>query len=193
MSEALNTRRLLRRETHSSRAVASVTAAVVGLLGLAWLGTEAVLSLLNQPPLVANPPAMLQWVADLPQSTLPWGLAAAGVGLALIGLVILLVALTPGTKALHVVEQDRAAVVIDSEVIAAAVSRRTRQEAGLDPDQVSTRVDRRRITVDVRPTSGSPLDEATIQGAVEEELSGYGIRPDPRVRINIRHEGALGI
>ncbi|WP_019481949.1 DUF6286 domain-containing protein [Arthrobacter sp. TB 23] len=193
MSELLHTRRLLRRETHSSRAGASVTAAVVGLLGLAWLGTEAVLSLLDQPPLVANPPSMLQWAADLPESTLPWGLAAVGIGLALIGLVLLLVAVTPGTKALHVVDQDRTAVVVDSEVIAAAVSRRTRQEAGLDPDQVSTRVDRRRITVDVRPTSGSPLDESTIRSAVEDELSGYGLRPEPTVRINIRHEGALGI
>ena len=193
MSETLHTRRLLRRETHSSRAVASVTAAVVLLVVLAWLGTEAVLSLLGQPALVASPPAMLQWVAGLPQTTLPWGLVAAGAGLALVGLLVLLVAVTPGTKALHVVGHERAAVVIDSEVVAAAVSRRTRQEAGLDPDQVSTRVDRRRITVDVRPTSGSPLDERLLQAAVEKELAGYGIRPEPGVRINIRHEGALGI
>lgn len=193
MSETLHTRRLLRRETHSSRAVASVSAAVVLLAGLAWLGTEAVLSLVNQPPLIISPPALLDWVAGLPSTVLPWGLVLAGLGLALVGLILLLVALTPGTRPLHVVGRDRSAVVVDSEVIAAAVSRRTRQEAGLDPDQVSTRVDRRRVTVDVRPTSGSPLDETLIRAAVEDELSGYGIHPEPGVRINIRHEGALGI
>ncbi|MBE0009679.1 MULTISPECIES: DUF6286 domain-containing protein [unclassified Arthrobacter] len=193
MSETLHTRRLLRRETHSSRAVASVSAAVVLLAGLAWLGTEAVLSVVNQPPLIISPPALLNWAAGLPSTVLPWGLTLAGLGLALVGLMFLLVALTPGTRDLHVVDRDRTAVVVDSEVIAAAVSRRTRQEAGLDPDQVSTRVDRRRITVDVRPTSGSPLDETLIRAAVEDELSGYGIRPEPGARINLRHEGALGI
>lgn len=193
MSETLHTRRLLRRETHSSRAVASVSTAVVLLTGLAWLGTEAVLSVMNQPPLIISPPALLERAAALPNSVLPWGLALAGLALALLGLVFLLLALTPGTKPLHVVGRDRSAVVVDAEVIAAAVSRRTRQEAGLDPDQVATRVDRRRVTVDVRPTSGSPLDETLIRAAVEDELSGYGIRPEPGVRINIRHEGALGI
>ncbi|MBG6192234.1 hypothetical protein IWX64_003204 [Arthrobacter sp. CAN_A212] len=193
MSETLHTRRLLRRETHSSRAVASVSAAVVLLAGLAWLGTEAVLSVVNQPPLIISPRQLLEWAAGLPQTVLPWGLTLAGLGLILVGLLVLLVALTPGTKPLHVVGRDRSAVVVDSEVIASSMSRRIRQEAGLDPEQVSTRVDQRRITVDVRPTSGSPLDEMLIRAAVEDELSGYGIRPEPAVRINIRHEGALGI
>ncbi|MCZ2401642.1 hypothetical protein IV498_00190 [Paenarthrobacter sp. Z7-10] len=193
MSTAAHTRRLVRRETHSSRATAAVVTAVVTILVLLWLGTETVLSMTGRKPLLASPPQIGAWLVGLPQATLPAGMIAAGVGLALIGLILLLLALLPGNRGRHTLASDRNAVVVDDEVIAAAVSRTARNTAALVPEQVSTRISRHSIDVLIHRTSGIGIDEEAVRAAVQNELSGYELTPEPKVKIIISQKGALGV
>ncbi|MFT2690263.1 hypothetical protein [Clavibacter zhangzhiyongii] len=71
MSTESTYRRLVRRETHSSRAGIAITIAVLLILVLAWLGTEAVLAALGVAPLLLAP-------ADLASSALQAASAPAG-------------------------------------------------------------------------------------------------------------------
>ncbi|QHK19751.1 hypothetical protein GU243_08435 [Pseudarthrobacter psychrotolerans] len=98
MKEPAARGRLVRRETHSSRAAASVVTGIALVLILAWAGTEAVLSMARAHPLLVSPPAALGWLTGLPTATLPAGMIAGGGALALAGLVLVLLALLPGTR-----------------------------------------------------------------------------------------------
>lgn len=194
MSVQTHTHRLIRRETHSSRAVASVITAVIVIIVVAWLGTETVLSMTGKKPLLVSPPQMGQWLTAVPQATVPAALIAAGVVLILIGVFFLILALRAGNlRGRHTVSSDRNAVVVDDEVIAAAISATTRRTAALAPEQVTTGISRRRIDVLIHPTSGTTVDENAVRAAVEGDLAGYALVPEPKVNITISQRGALGV
>lgn len=192
MSTKLYTRRMVRRTTHSSRAVASVITAVLLIVVLAWVGTEIVLSALGAPALLAPPVRMGQWLAAVPQNTAPPVLLGAGVGLVLIGVALVLLGILPGTRPRHILPSDRSAVVVDDDVIAAALSRTARQAAGLVPAQVTAVVGRSRAELMIHPTSGLALDEAAVEEAVHRELASYGVRPEPTVRVRVSNRGVVG-
>lgn len=192
MNQNPATRRILRRETHSSRAtVSAVTAILLAVLFL-WLALETVLGLLGEPALLAAPGQLWRWLTGLPQATIPAGLAAAGAGVALLGLALLLTALAGGRRSRRALESDRTAVVVDDEVIAAAVSRRARLAAGLTPGQVTSTVSSRSVTVQVRPTSGVPADRDAIHAAVDGELAAYRLDRRLAPSVRILKEGVLG-
>lgn len=184
--------RIGRREMHSSRAVASVLAASVLILVSAWVGVEAVLSAVGQRPLLVSPLQMADWAAGVPGKTEPSVLLAAGAVLALAGLVLVLLGVLPGRRSRHRLPGDHAAVIVDDDVIAAALSRVAYQRGRLVPEQVTTTVARRRIDLLIRPTSGVPVDEVLIREAVQAELTRYGLTPSPRLSIRISHQGAVG-
>ena len=71
MSTDSTYRRLVRRETHSSRAGIAITIAVLLILVLAWLGTESVLAAVGSAPLLLAP-------ADAASATLDAASAPAG-------------------------------------------------------------------------------------------------------------------
>lgn len=184
--------RLVRRETHSSRAAASVlTAGALAGLWL-WLALESVLALLQEHPLLVSPDHLGRWVVDVPANTVPAGLVAGGAGLAILGLVLLWAAVTRGRRPRHALHSNRSAVVADDEVLAAALSRRARLTAGLAPGQVTTTVSRRAVRVQVRPTSGVPVDRDAIDAAVGDELAAYSLDHRIALKIHILREGALG-
>lgn len=193
MNAPTYTRHLTRREMHSSRAVAAVVTAVLIILVLAWLGTETVLSLLGRPPLLVSPPSIGGWVSGLPAATVSSGLAAAGAGIAVVGLILFLLAVLPGSRGRHVLPSERSAVVVDDDVVAAAISRAARRSASLVPEQVNTRISRRRLEVMVYPTSGVPVDCESVRAAVQEELSRYALQPAPTVKITVSTRGAVGV
>jgi hypothetical protein len=192
MSTKLYTRRIARRTTHSSRAVASVVTAALLIVVLVWVGTETVLSALGAPALLVSPVRMGQWLAAVPANTAPPVLVGAGAGLTLVGVVFVLLGILPGSRARHALPSDRSAVVVDDDVIAAALSRTARQAAGLVPGQVTTVVGRNSAELRIRPTSGVPLDEAAVEEAVHRELASYGVRPEPAVRIRVSNRGVVG-
>jgi hypothetical protein len=192
MSQDRTLRRLIRRETHSSRALPSIICACILMLVFLWLALEAVLWILSDQPLLASPAQMFQWLIGLPAATLPAGMAAAGAGLGILGLVLLGAALGKGRKARRSVAGRRAAVVVDDDVIAAAVSSTARLAANLAPGQVTTTIGGRSVRVQARPTSGVPLDRQAITTAVDDELAALAL--DRRVSSSIRilDQGAVG-
>ncbi|MFM9430791.1 DUF6286 domain-containing protein [Pseudarthrobacter sp. So.54] len=193
MSTQLYIRRIARRETNRSRALASIITAVALILVLLWLGTEAVLALTGNPALLVSPDQVGQWLAGLATATLPAGLIAAGIGLVLAGLFYLVLALRAGHRSRHVLASDRAAVVVDDEVIAAAVSRQARTASGLAPEQVSTTIGKRTVEVLIHPSSGNTADVAAADAAVRDEIDRYGLSAPPRIKVRTSTKGALGV
>ncbi|MFM9276183.1 hypothetical protein ACKAE7_20120, partial [Pseudarthrobacter sp. NKDBFgelt] len=91
-------RRMVRRETHSSRAAVSVLAGTVLLALCLWLALEAVLMVAGVPALLASPGETGRWLAGLPAATIPVWLAAAGTGIALLGVLLVLAGAAAGRR-----------------------------------------------------------------------------------------------
>lgn len=183
--------RILRRETHSPRSVAAITLAVVLILLAAWLATEAVLRLLNQPALLAEPADMAAVVADAPavdpSLLLPIGIAAVVVGLALV-----IVAVLPGRLARHHFTTDRSAVVVDNEVIASSIARQAAHAGGVSPDNATVGVSHRVATVTLCPSSGYPVDADAIRAATVREIDRIDVRPGLTARVVVDAAGKVG-
>ncbi|MBP2268512.1 hypothetical protein J3A64_003976 [Pseudarthrobacter sp. PvP004] len=192
MSKDPAVRRLVRRETHSSRAVPSIVAASILLVACLWLTLEFILWLLKDQPLLASPAQLFRWLMELPRTTIPLGMTGAGAGLVLVGLVLLGLALGKGRKRRRAFGSDRAAVVVDDEVLAAALSGKVRLAAGLSPGQATTTVSARSVLIRVRPTSGHPLVGEDIRAVADSELASYGLGRKVKTNVQILHEGAVG-
>lgn len=183
-------RRIARRETHSPRSVLAITLAVIVILVAAWFGTEIVLSLLGQPALLVAPTDAKQSIITV--AALPVGvLLTGGIIVAVIGVVLVIAAITAGRRARHVIRTDRAVTVIDNRVIASALARHASYAGNTDPDNTRVDVTHRRAIVHITPASGSTADKTAIQTAVDEQLDTYGMQPTLRSKITIR-SGKVG-
>lgn len=183
---------VIRRETHSSRAVPSTIVAVLVIIAALYVMLEAALKALGQDPWLLGPEAAAGWIGSLPGGVSPTVLAAAGGLIFLVGLIFFLAAVLPGRKARLSIPNERAAVVVDAEVLASSLARRARVAAGVTPEQVLVTIDRRVAEVQVRPTSGIPVSEQSVQAAVEDELHRTAIDPVPLVRVTIAQSGVIG-
>lgn len=192
MNQGRITNRIIRRETHSSRAGLSVLTAVLLLVACLWLGTESVLSLLGQPALLASPGHLASLVAAVPEAVLPAGLVAGGTVVALAGAGLLLAAVKGGRRGRRAMLSGRSALVVDDETIAAAISRKVRLAANLAPGQVATTLTRNRALVHVHPTSGMTLDPAVLTAAAAEELASLRLRKTIPAQVRVATEGAVG-
>jgi hypothetical protein len=185
MSTSSIYRRIARRETHSPRSVLAIILAVIVILAAAWFGTEIVLSLLSQPALLVAPTDAEQAIITV--AALPVGvLLAAGIILAVIGLVLLIAAVTAGRRARHVIQTDRAVTVIDNRVIASALARHASYAGNTNPDSTRVDVSHRRAVVHITPTSGTAADKDAIKTAVDEQLDSYGAKSSLRSKISLR-------
>lgn len=191
MSEFMT--RVLRRETHSPRSGLSVAAAILVTLAAIYALLEAVLAALGQPTWLVHPLAGAQWLADLPGPYPPALLVAAGVLMALVGLIFLGNGLLPGRRARHVIANPRVAIVVDDEVIASALAKSARMAAGVTREQVMVVVSARLVQVNVRPTSGIRLSEQAIQAAVEAQLAAMELDPRPAVTVKLAASGVIGV
>jgi len=81
----------------------------------------------------------------------------------------------------------------EDEVIASALARRARLAAGVTQEQVVVVVSKRAVVVNLRPTSGVPLDHDAIKTAIEQELQAMAPNPLPQVRVNIAVAGVIGV
>ena len=183
---------IVKRETHSSRAVASIIAAVlvVALCGYALL--ETAVRAVGQPPWLVDPQTAAEHVVALPGGIRPLLLGVIGAVLVMAGLYFFLNAVLPGRQHRHVLRDRRAAVVVDDEVIASALARRARVAANVSQEQVMVTVSRQQVQVNVRPTSGVPLSPDAVLAAVQDELRDMGPAPTPEVRINVATAGVIG-
>lgn len=182
---------MTRRETHSSRAITSVIVAIVVIALMTYLVIEGILGMLGKKPLLFSWSEMVSNLVKLPDTVLQPALIIIGIVLVLLGLFLLAKAFFPGPLARHVITDKRAAYIIDDAVIASAISRLTREEAGLGQGQVSTEIKRRSIKATVTPTSGIPLSAEQIQRALNPEVKSYHLRPDPKLNVSIRNTGVV--
>ncbi|HEX9230029.1 MAG TPA: DUF6286 domain-containing protein [Arthrobacter sp.] len=183
---------ILTRETHSSRAVASIIAAVLVIALCIYALLETAVRAVGQPPWLVDPQTAAERVVALPDGVPPLLLGVLGAVLVMAGLFFFLNAVLPGRRARHVLPDRRAAVVVDDEVIASALARRTRLAANVSQEQVMVTVSRRQVDVSVRPTSGVPLSPDAVLAAVKDELRDMGPVPAPEVRINVTTTGVVG-
>jgi len=178
-------RRVIRRETHSPRTVAMFVAVILLILALAYIGLEIVLSLAAQPALLLGPAAAGGWLIGLPAAQ-PAGLVIAGsVVLALMGVIFIVLAITPGRLSKHVLDGGGRAVVVDNGVIASALAQHLAEETGLARDSITVGVGHRTVDVTVRPGIGIPLDKADVASAAEAELQTYRLAHRVRTRVRI--------
>lgn len=184
--------RILKRETHSSRAVVSVIAAALVMAVCGYALLETAVRATGQPPWLVDPQTAAERVVALPAGIGPLLLVVTGAVIAMVGLFFFLNAVLPGRRARHLLPDRRAAVVVDDEVIAAALARRARLAANVAQEQVMVVVSRNRVMVNVRPTSGVPLRPDAVLDAVRRELQDMGPWPMPEVRIQVSTAGVVG-
>ena len=189
---AIDMRRVLHRETHSSRAVAAVIAGALVIALCLYALLEFAVRAIGQPPWLIDPQTAADRITALPSGVPPLLLGAAGAVTAAAGLFFFLSAVLPGRRARHLLDNRRIAVVVDDEVIAAALARSARLAANVTPEQVMVVVSQRLVTVNVRPTSGVPVSENSILQAVEDELQAMGPSPMPQVTVNLSTSGVVG-
>ena len=189
-------RRVLYRETHSSRAAVAISAAVLVMVLAAYGVLEAGVHAVGQPAWLIEPQVAAQRIVDLPAGMPPLLLAVVGAVLGMAGLVFLLNGILPGRRARHrlggLQGEGLPAVVVDDEVIASSLARRARLAANVTPDQVMVVVSQRQVLVNVRPTSGVPVNPDRILAAVRDEADQMRLDPDPEVRVNVTSSGVIG-
>ncbi|WP_256214152.1 hypothetical protein [Arthrobacter sp. ov118] len=184
--------RVLRRETRPSRAVVSMIAAVLVSVVCGYALLETGVRAIGQPPWLVDPLTAAERVVALPAGIPPLLLGVTGAVVTMAGLFFFLNAVLPGRRARHLFPDRRAAVVVDDEVIAAALARRARMAANVSPEQVMVVVSRNRVVVNVRPTSGIPLRQDTVLEAVRRELQDMHPVPMPDVQLQVATAGVVG-
>ncbi len=173
-------RRILRRETHSSRAGAAIVVAVILILlclavgaGVVWLAIDPGLR-----------DAMHSWSSGLAgDGFAPPPLLAGGAIVAILGLWLVLLALLPGRRARQGRIAGRVALLADDEVTANAIADRVARRLGVDRGQVRVTVARRAAAVQITPVSGVPVDQQAAARAVDEVADGLGLSLVPRITV----------
>ena len=117
-------RRVLGRETHSSRSGLAITVASLIIVVCLVVATERVLEFLGRAPLLFSLTDAAR-TSSAPAADLLRVVVPLGIGVALVGLFLLLAAILPARRTRHGLSTDRLAVVIDDEVIASALARTT--------------------------------------------------------------------
>jgi hypothetical protein len=188
--------RILRHETRSTRAAVATAAAVLVIVLAAYGLLEAGVHAVGQPAWLIEPQVAAERLVALPAGISPLLLGTIGAVLAMVGLVFLLNGVLPGRRARHRMGggpgAGAPAVVVDDEVIASSLARRARLAANVTPEQVMVVVSRRQVVVNVRPTSGVPVNQDSVLAAVRGEVDAMALEPSPEVRVNVATSGVIG-
>jgi hypothetical protein len=190
MSNGNVERRIRRRSVHRSRSTAVAVALVVLALVAAWIGTEAVLSAIGRPPLVADPQTVVD-TALRPDAAFVTVIEVIAGVLVVLGVVLVVLALGPGRRHRSVVEHDRGAVVVDARILASTAANAAGTAAGVPEGNASATARGRSTEVRIVPVTGVPVDEASVRAAVVERLSGLDERFGRRVRVRVEEKGTL--
>ncbi|MEV7756729.1 DNA/RNA endonuclease G [Microbacterium sp. NPDC089180] len=178
-------RTVVRRETHSPRTVAMLVVVVLLLLVLAYAAVEIILALTGVQPLLVSPGEALNAVVAAPTALMPVAFIVGGVVLAILGLIVLVIALKPGRLSRHEMEWGQRAVVVDNGVVASALAQHLSNESGIARDDIVVGVAHRAVDVTVRPPVGIPVDEAQLRRIVDAEVAAYKLTPAVRTHLRI--------
>lgn len=187
--------RIVRRETHSPRSVIGIIVAIAVLVIGLYLILEIALELFQLKPVLLAPSTLIENLAE-PSTALaqfiPGAVIAAGVVVAIIGVILLIVGIAPGRRARHTVSSDRGAVVIDDVVIASSLARRAAAVSGISPDQVVVSVGKSTASIVVTPTTGTLIDESAVLADAKEHLSELAVQPAITATVSVRSSGVIG-
>lgn len=178
--------RVVRRETHSPRTVATVIVLVLVALAAIYVGIEIVLHLLGVGPLLVAPGVALTWLEGLPEVQPQALVVAVGVLVAIAGIVLVWLALGPGRRPKHQLGVSSHAVVVDNGVIASSIAEQVRRELDLSKGAVVVGISHRGADVTVRPEPGQFVEKSQVRSVVESELAGYDLSPRVRVRARVQ-------
>ena len=183
-------RRLRRRSIHRSRSTAVAITLVVVVLVAAWIGTEAVLHAIGQRPLLADPQTIADTALkpDAAFTTIAEVIAAA---LVIAGIILIVLACTPGRQPRSVVDHDRGAVVIDTRILASTAANAAALAAGVPESNTSASAKGHRTQVHVVPLSGIPVDTHVVEHAVQDRLSRLGGKHGTSVKVTVDQKGTL--
>lgn len=177
-------KRVVRRETHSPRTVATVIVLAIVVVAAIYVGVEIVLHLLGAGPLLVAPGAALTWLQEPPDQH--QGLVVAGGLLAAVaGVVLVWFALGAGRRPKHELGSSSYAVLVDNGVIASSVAERVRRELDLAKGAVVAGVGHRSADITVRPEPGQPVDKHYVRAVAESELADYELSPRVKVRARV--------
>ncbi|MCT9821424.1 DNA/RNA endonuclease G [Microbacterium sp. W1N] len=177
--------RVVRRETHSPRTVAMFAAVVLVILALVYVGTEIVLSLLGAAPLLVAPGPAFGWVVALPTAEPAAAVIAGGVGIAVVGAVLVVLAVAPGRLPKHELQWGERAVVVDNGVIAAALAQHLSLETGLARDKITVGVAHRSIDITLAPAAGEPLDVDRVRALADAEIARFQLARPVRTQVRV--------
>lgn len=180
-------RRVVRRETHSPRTFATVIVLLVVIAVALLTGVEIVLHMVGVAPLMVAPGGALAWLTELPDASPYVMVIMAGVVLAVVGLLLIWLALSPGRRTKHELGGLAHAVVVDNGVIASAVAQRLRRDLDLSRAAVVVGVGHRKVDITVRPELGQSIEKSLLQSISETELAGYSLTPKVRTRVRLIH------
>lgn len=187
MTEQQLYRRLVRRTIFRSRSAAVILALAVIALAAVYVGIESVLGALELRALLVSPADFVDAVNAPTTLTL-----ASAAGAAVLGLILVLVAIIPSRRGRHELPNDRMAVVVDDSVLAGAIGAAVIREAGVPASRVGTVVSRTRGEVRVTPTSGSPLDHSALETSAHALVATLAPKPDLRVAVTVASGGVVG-
>lgn len=176
-------RRVLRRETHSSRAGAAITVAAVLVLLCVAAGAGAIWLVIDS---AARDSVFSATSGFEPDAAVAPMTAVAGGVVALLGLWLLLLGVLPGRKARHGRTAGRVAVVTDDGVAADVIADKVAKSLSTKRDLVSVTVGRRNAVVTVTPVSGVPVDEEAARQAASDAASSLGRPLSPRIDVASR-------
>lgn len=175
-------RRLVRRETHAPRTAPAVVSALVLLMMMLAVSAAVVWWFLDSE---ASSRAET-WLESL--AAQPW-LQPVGAALILAAVIATGLAVLPGKRARHARIAGRIALVVDDGVLANSVVDRISERACLPRAQVSAKVGRSGVTVQITPTSGVAVDREAVQGAAEDAVTSLGF--GSRVRVFVADRGVV--
>ncbi|WP_396645158.1 DNA/RNA endonuclease G [Microbacterium sp.] len=178
-------RTVVRRETHSPRTGAMLLVVVLLILAAVYAAVEIVLALTGRQPLLVAPAAAVEALAALPMTVAPAGLIAAGAVIALVGLVVFAVGVSPGRLSRHEMAWGDRAVVVDNGVVASALAQHVSTASGIARENVVVGVAHRAVDVTVRPPVGVPVEAERLRQIVEDEVASYRLSPSVRTRIRV--------
>lgn len=183
-------KRLRRRSTHRSRSTAVAITLVVVALIAAWIGTEAVLQAIGQPPLLADPQTVADTALqpDAAFTTIAEVIAAA---LVIAGIILIVLAVKPGRQPRSGIDRDRGAVVIDTRILASTAANAAALAAGVPESNTSASARGHRTEVHVVPLSGIPVDTHVVEHAVQDRLSRLGGKHGTSVQVTVEQKGTL--
>jgi hypothetical protein len=190
MSTTSLERRVRRRSIHRSRSAAVSVALIITAVVAAWVGTECVLRAAGSAPLLADPQRVVD-AALRPDGAFTTIAEVTAAVLVIAGIVVIVLALTPGRRPRSAVPHERGAVVIDTAILASTAANAAALAAGLPEDHARASARGRSSEVRLVPLSGVPVDQSAVRSAVEDRLGRLDARFGKHVTIRVEQKGTL--